>query len=78
MTGGVVYRYGNKGSYEVKILGRRAAAYRYKWLLLPLSNLYFGKCKSLSFGIRFGKLDLNTFCPNVESINIGSLAIWSV
>ena len=31
MTGGVVYRYGNKGSYEVKILGRRAAAYRYKW-----------------------------------------------
>ena len=67
MTGGVVYRYGNKGSYEVKILGRRAAAYRYKWL---------PRMKSLALNCISGtrKLDLNTFCPNVESINIGSLA----
>jgi hypothetical protein len=79
MTGGVVYRYGNKGSYEVKIWAEELQLIDISGLLLPLSNLYLGnmpRMKSLALNSISDtrKLDLNTFCPNVESINIGSLA----
>ena len=79
MTGGVVYRYGNKGSYEVKIWAEELQLIDISGLLLPLSNLYLGnmpRMKSLALNSISDtrKLDLNTFCPNVESINIGSFA----
>ena len=79
MTGGVVYRYGNKGSYEVKIWAEELQLIDISGLLLPLSNLYLGnmprmKYLALNSISDTRKLDLNTFCPNVESINIGSLA----
>ena len=79
MTGGVVYRYGNKGSYEVKIWAEELQFIDISGLLLPLSNLYLGnmpRMKSLALNSISDtrELDLNTFCPNVESINIGSFA----
>ena len=79
MTGGVVYRYGNKGSYEVKIWAEELQLIDISGLLLPLSHLYLGnmprmKYLALNSISDTRKLDLNTFCPNVESINIGSLA----
>ena len=79
MSGGVVYRYGNKGSYEVKIWAEELQLIDISGLLLPLSNLYLGnmprmKYLALNSISDTRKLDLNTFCPNVESINIGSLA----
>ena len=79
MTGGMVYRYGNKGSYEVKIWAEELQFIDISGLLLPLSNLYLGnmpRMKSLALNSISDtrELDLNTFCPNVESINIGSFA----
>ena len=79
MSGGVVYRYGNKGLYEVRIWAEELQLIDISGLLLPLSHLYLGnmpRMKSLALNSISDtrELDLNTFCPNVESINIGSFA----
>ena len=73
MTGGVVYRYGNKGSYEVKIWAEELQLIDISGLLLPLSNLYLGnmpRMKSLALNSISDtrKLDLNTFCPNLPAL----------
>ena len=82
MTGGMVYRYGNKGSYEVKIWAEELQFIDISGLLLPLSNLYLGnmpRMKSLALNSISDtrELDLNTFCPNVESINIAEIEVSS-
>ena len=79
MNGGVRYKYGNKGVYEVRIWAEELQLIDIRGLLLPLSNLYLGnmpRMKSLALNSISDtrELDLNTFCPNVESINIGSFA----
>lgn len=79
MNGGVRYKYGNKGVYEVRIWAEELQLIDISGLLLPLSNLYLGnmpRMKSLALNSISDtrELDLNTFCPNVESINIGSFA----
>ena len=51
MSGGVVYRYGNKGLYEVRIWAEELQLIDISGLLLPLSHLYLGnmpRMKSLA------------------------------
>lgn len=65
--------------YRSEDLGEELQLIDISGLLLPLSHLYLGnmpRMKSLALNSISDtrELDLNTFCPNVESINIGSFA----
>ena len=79
MAGGVTYRYGNKGSYNVRIWAEELQLIDISGLLISISDLHLGnmpRMKSLVLNsiTDTRELNLNTFCPNVESINIGSFA----
>lgn len=78
-SSGIIYRYRNKGSYKVRIWAEELQLIDIGGLLLPLSNLNLGnmpRMKSLALNsiTDTRELDLNKFCPDVESINIGSFA----
>lgn len=79
MAGGVTYRYGNKGSYNVRIWAEELQLIDISGLLISISDLHLGNMPGMKSLVLNSitdtrELNLNTFCPNVESINIGSFA----
>lgn len=78
-SAGVQYRYRNKGAYRVRVWAEEVDFLSVGDVLLSVSDLRLGnlpKVKMLTFNslTNTRRLDLNTFCPNVEWINIGSCA----
>lgn len=83
MAGGVTYRYGNKGSYNVRIWAEELQLIDISGLLISISDLHLGNMPGMKSLVLNSitdtrELNLNTFCPNVESINIGSSQIWNI
>lgn len=77
--GHVTYKYGNIGSYQVRVWAEELQFLTVGDPLLPVSDLRLGnlpKVKDLTLNslTETRELDLNSFCPNVKQINIGSCA----
>lgn len=75
----IVYKYGNRRTYRVRIWAEELDFCSVGGVLLPVSNLRLGflpKMKDLvinSFAAT-QTIDLSTCCPNLETINIGNFA----
>lgn len=83
MAGGVTYRYGNKGSYNVRIWAEELQLIDISGLLISISDLHLGnmpRMKSLVLNsiTDTRELNLNTFCPNEKVLISVVSQIWNI
>ena len=71
MSGGVVYRYGNKGLYEVRIWAEELQLIDISGLLLPLSHLYLGNMPRIGSFTDLEHLEIED-CFRLRSIQVYS------